>query len=213
LPARPGRRMVVAVRPIRPIRLREEGPERRARPHIQPLEEAPMHSIDLAILLIRLGVGVTFAAHGAQKAFGWWGGPGLKGWQGAIASMGFRPVALFAALSVLAELVGGLMLAAGILTPAVAALLVGQSVVMVFKVHWTHGFFSGKGGFEFPLLLAVGAVAIGVAGPGQISLDHLIKLEPTATVRAVLLVIGALGGLASLAVPWLMTRTNPATES
>jgi putative oxidoreductase len=127
--------------------------------------------------------------------------------------MGFRPVALFAALSVLAELVGGLMLAAGIATPAVAALLVGQSVVMIFKVHWPHGFFSSKGGFEFPLLLAVGAVAVGVAGPGQVSLDHLIKLEPTATVRAVLLVIGAIGGLASLAVAWLMTRTNPAKTS
>ena len=172
-----------------------------------------MHSFDLAILLIRLGVGVTFAAHGAQKAFGWWGGPGLKGWQGAIASMGFRPVALFAALSVLAELLGGLMLMAGIVTPAAVALLVAQSIVIIFKVHWSHGFFSAKGGFEFQLLMALGVVAVGVAGPGQISLDHLIKLEPTATVRAVLLVIGALGGLASLAVPWLMTRTNPATES
>jgi putative oxidoreductase len=172
-----------------------------------------MHSFDLAILLIRLGVGVTFAAHGAQKAFGWWGGPGLKGWQGAVASMGFRPVALFAALSILAELVGGLMLAAGIATPAAAAVLLAQSIVIILKVHWAHGFFSGKGGFEFPLLLAVGAVAVGVAGPGQVSLDRLIKLEPTATIRAVLLVIGGLGGLASLAVPWLRARRNPAKAS
>jgi putative oxidoreductase len=172
-----------------------------------------VHSIDLAILLIRLGVGLTFAAHGAQKAFGWWGGPGMTGWRGAITSMGFRPVALFAALSVLAELVGGLMLAAGILTPAAAAVLVSQSIVMIFKVHWPHGFFSSKGGFEFPLLLAVGAVAVGVAGPGQVSLDQLIKLEPTATVRAGALVIGALGGLVSLAVSWLAGRTNPAKTS
>jgi putative oxidoreductase len=205
--------MVAAVLLIQFIRLCEAGPKRRVSLPAADRQEAPVHSFDLAILLIRLGVGVTFAAHGAQKAFGWWGGPGLKGWQGAIASMGFRPVALFAALSLLAELVGGLMLAAGIVTPAVAALLVGQSVVMIFKVHWTHGFFSGKGGFEFPLLLAVGAVAVGVAGPGQVSLDHLIKLEPTATVRAVLLVIGVLGGLASLAVPWLMTPKNPAKPS
>jgi len=91
--------------------------------------------------------------------------------------------------------------------------LVGQSIVIIFKVHWAHGFFSGKGGFEFPLLLAIGAVAVGVAGPGQVSLDHLIKLEPTATVRAVLLVIGAIGGLASLAVPWLIARMKPAKAS
>ena len=172
-----------------------------------------MHSIDLAILLIRLGVGVTFAAHGAQKAFGWWSGPGLKGWQGAMVSMGFRPVALFAAVSMLGELLGGLMLAAGILTPAAAAVLLGQSVVIIFKVHWSHGFFSGKGGFEFPLLLAVGAVAVAVAGPGQVSLDHLIKLEPTAAIRGALLVIGALGGLASLAVSWLTSRKSPAKVS
>jgi putative oxidoreductase len=162
-----------------------------------------MHAFDLAMLLIRLGVGVTFAAHGAQKAFGWWGGPGLKGWWGAIASMGFRPVALFAGLSVLGELVGGLMLAAGILSPAAAAVLVAQSVVIILKVHWSHGFFNTKGGSEYPLLLAVAAVAVGVAGPGQISVDNLLKLEPSATVRGALLVLGGVGGLVALAIPWL----------
>ncbi len=172
-----------------------------------------MHSFDLAILLIRLSVGLTFAAHGAQKAFGWWGGPGMTGWRGAIDRMGFRPVALFAAVSVLAELVGGLMLAAGILTPAAAALLVSLSVVIILKVHWSKGFFTSKGGFEFPFVLAIGAVAIGVAGPGQVSFDQLIGIEPTATVRGLLLVIGALGGLVSLAVPWLAARVNPAKTS
>ena len=48
---------------------------------------------DLGIALIRIVVGLTFAAHGAQKAFGWWGGPGYEGWSGAIHKMGWRPVA------------------------------------------------------------------------------------------------------------------------
>src|SRR5450759_2451906 len=69
------------------------------------------------------------------------------------------------------------MLAAGILTPVAAALLVAQSVVIIFKVHWSKGFFSSKGGFEFAFVLAMGSVAIGIAGPGQLSLDQLIKLE------------------------------------
>jgi putative oxidoreductase len=172
-----------------------------------------VHSIDLAILLIRLAVGLTFAAHGAQKAFGWWGGPGLAGWRGAVTSMGFRPVELFVGASIVAELVGGLMLAAGILTPAAAALLVAQSVVIIFKVHWSKGFFSSKGGFEFAFVLGMGAVAIGVAGPGQVSFDQLIKLEPATTVRGVLLVIGALGGLVSLAVPRLTAWANSAKTS
>jgi hypothetical protein len=59
----------------------------------------------------------------------------------------------------------------------------------------------------------MGAVAIGVAGPGQVSFDQLIKLEPAATVRGVLLVIGALGGLVSLAVPRLTARANSAKTS
>ena len=171
-----------------------------------------MHSIDLALLLIRLAVGLTFAAHGAQKAFGWWGGPGMTGWKGAMTAMGFRPVVLFAVVSMLAELVGGLMFAAGIATPAAAAVLLAQSVVIILKVHWAKGFFNTKGGFEYPLLLAVGAVAIGIAGPGLSSVDNLIKLEPTAAVRGAALVIGAVGGLAALAVPWLMGRRSPAAK-
>src|SRR5690349_17851482 len=61
---------------------------------------------DVAVFLLAVGVGLTFAAHGAQKAFGWWGGPGVAGWQGALTHMGFRPVALFAFVSIAAELVG-----------------------------------------------------------------------------------------------------------
>src|SRR4051812_50230462 len=89
-----------------------------------------MSTFDAAVLLLRLGVGLTFAAHGAQKAFGWWGGPGRERWRGAIAGMGFRPVALFAYASILAELVAGLLLAAGLLTPVAAAGLLAPAGVL-----------------------------------------------------------------------------------
>jgi putative oxidoreductase len=165
-----------------------------------------MNSIDFALLLVRLAVGLTFAAHGAQKAFAWWGGPGFAKWQSIIGSMGFRPAGLFAAASVLAELVGGLMLAVGFLTPAAVMVLLGQTVVIIFKVHWAKGFFSTNGGYEFPLVLAVGAAAIGAAGPGLVSVDNLIHLQPTDPVRAALIIVGLLGGLATLALPKLFTR-------
>jgi putative oxidoreductase len=172
-----------------------------------------MHSIDVAALLLRLAVGLAFAAHGSQKAFGWWGGPGPQGWGGAITAMGFRPVWLFTWVSILAELVAGLLLAAGFLTPAMAAVLVAQSVVIVFKVHWAKGFFSQKGGFEYPLLLAVAAVAVAIMGPGQISVDHVIGLAPDAAIRGGLLVIGAVGGFVALGISMVGRGPQPAAPS
>jgi putative oxidoreductase len=115
---------------------------------------------DLGLLVLRLVVGLTFAAHGAQKAFGWWKGPGWAGWYAVVTRMGFRPVALWGIVSIGAELVGGLLLAAGLFTPFAAMALIGQSVVIVLKAHWARGFWGRDGGFEFPLSLAAGVVAI-----------------------------------------------------
>ncbi|HEV2054896.1 MAG TPA: DoxX family membrane protein [Methylomirabilota bacterium] len=49
---------------------------------------------DVGILIVRLAIGLTFAAHGAQKVLGWWGGRGFAGWTGGIARMGAAPRAL-----------------------------------------------------------------------------------------------------------------------
>ena len=77
--------------------------------------------LDAGIAALRITIGLIFAAHGAQKAFGWWKGPGYAAWTGAIGKMGFRPVALWAFISVAAELGAGLLLALGLLTPLAAA--------------------------------------------------------------------------------------------
>src|SRR6185295_15495912 len=118
-----------------------------------------MDTNDLSLFILQLAVGLTFAAHGAQKVFGWWGGPGLTAWEGAMAHMGFRPARLFGPVSASVELVGGLLLAAGFLAPIVAAILVAQTVVIIGKVHLQHGFFNSKSGIEFPLVLGVGEAA------------------------------------------------------
>jgi putative oxidoreductase len=170
-----------------------------------------MDTFDLAVLVLRLGVGLTFAAHGAQKIFGWWGGPGLSAWKGAIAHMGFRPVTLFAAISSFAELGGGLFLAAGLFTPIAGAVLIGQSVVIIGHVHWPKGFFNTRGGYEFPLVLAVGVAALTLIGAGAWSLDAAIGFSLDANLRVAPVVLGILGGLISLAVPRLSAQT-PATQ-
>ena len=162
-----------------------------------------MSTLDLALLLLRLGAGLTFAAHGAQKLFGWWGGPGLAGWEGAMQHMGYRPARVFALLSAFIELGGGLALAFGLLTPLMAAVIVAQTVVIIGQVHWRNGFFNSKSGYEFPLLLGVVALAIGLAGAGSVSLDALIGFTLIPEAKVVLLALGAVGGLGALAVPHL----------
>lgn len=164
---------------------------------------------DLGLLLVRLIGGGIFFAHGAQKAFGWWKGPGIAGWRNAIRAMGFRPVAFWGLVSLAAELVGGLALMTGFLTPLAAAALVGQAVVMVFRAHWSKGFWNRDGGFEFPLALSMAPLMVVLAGPGAISLDALIGLDLATAPRIVLAVIGGLVGLATLAYRRPASATTP----
>jgi putative oxidoreductase len=170
-----------------------------------------MDTVDLALLILRVTVGLTFAAHGAQKVFGWWGGPGYANWQGAMAQMGFRPVGLFAAISAGVELVGGVALALGFLTPIAGAALIAQSVVIVGQVHWRNGFFNTKGGYEFPLTLAVATAALVLLGPGAWSIDEAIGLAIDPTARVGLIVLGVVAGVVALSVPHL-AATNKASN-
>jgi putative oxidoreductase len=171
-----------------------------------------MEMIDAALLVLRVGVGLVFTAHGAQKLFGWWNGPGMTGWQGAMAHMGYRPAALFAWVSALIEFGGGLLLAIGFLTPLAAAVLIAQAVVIVGAAHWRNGFFSTAGGFEFPLTLGIGAAAILLAGPGAFSVDAALGIDVAPDVRILLGVLGLAGGLVTLALPRLLEE-GATTES
>lgn len=159
-----------------------------------------MTNLDVALLGLRLATGGVFAAHGAQKVLGWWGGQGLRGWQGTMGRMGYRPTLLFAVISALAELAGGLVLALGLLTPIVAMVVLGQAVVIIAGVHWRRGFFNRDNGFEFPLVLAAGFLAVLLAGPGSLSLDAVVGFTLPDSLRGALAVVAILGGLALLAV-------------
>lgn len=133
--------------------------------------------MEIGLLLIRLVVGGTLAAHGAQKLFGWFGGFGIAGTGGWLESMGFRPGKLQAAVSGLSEFGGGLLLAAGLLTPLGAAAIAGVMLVAIVSVHLDKGFFNGAGGYEFNAVLAAAALALAFTGPGELSLDSALGLN------------------------------------
>src|SRR2546421_8340579 len=127
---------------------------------------------DAGMLLLRLVVGLTMAAHGAQKLLGWFGGPGFAGTARFLEQMGFRPGELHAVLSGGAELGGGLLLALGLLTPLGAAAVTGSMVAAIATVTWQNGFISAKGGWEYNLVLIASALAVAFVGPGRFSLDR-----------------------------------------
>lgn len=168
---------------------------------------------DIGLLVLRLGLGLTFAAHGAQKAFGWWNGPGAVGWRAAMERMGFRPVGLFAAASTGIELVGGIFMALGLLTPFVAGILVAQTVVIIAKVHWSKGFFNTAGGYEFPLSLGLAAAAIALLGPGGVSLDGLLGVAWAPELGLALIALGLLGGAVALQAPRMTAPQLPAPQA
>jgi putative oxidoreductase len=159
---------------------------------------------------LRLVVGLTLAAHGAQKLFGWWGGPGMQNWTAGMTRMRIRPAAPWAWMSALAEFLGGLGLAAGLLIPLPNLAILGSMLVAIALVHWPRGFFSSKGGFEFNLSIIAAIAAIALTGPGSYSLDAAFRVHLP---EPLTLIAGTILTVAGVAVA-LGTRTpQPAPES
>src|SRR5450759_3896640 len=108
--------------------------------------------MSLGLLLVRLVVGLLFAGHGTQKLFGWFGGYGVKGTAGWMESIGIRPGVLMTILAGRLELIGGLLFAAGWLTPLGAALIIITMLVSIAKVHGKNGLWATSNGYEYNLV-------------------------------------------------------------
>ena len=133
--------------------------------------------MDVGLLILRLVVGLTLAAHGAQKLFGAFGGHGLAGTGGFFVVLGFRPGIRHARLAGVTEFGAGLLMALGLLTPLAAAGFVGVLFVASVSVHAQHGFFGTAGGFEYPFVLAAAGWVTAFTGAGAISIDHALGLR------------------------------------
>jgi putative oxidoreductase len=166
--------------------------------------------IALGLLILRLVIGLTLAAHGAQKLFGWWGGPGMTGWTGAMNRMRIRPTVPWAWASALAEFAGGLALAAGFLFPLPVFAIAGSMLVAIALVHLPKGFFVSKGGYEFNLSILAAGAALALIGPGSISLDAVFGIRFPEPITVIVLTVLTLLGVGAA----LLTRApEPVGES
>ena len=135
----------------------------------------------MALLILRLFLGVVFVMHGSQKLLGAFGGSGIAGFAGLLAKYGIEPHVLWAWVVAITEFVGGICILFGFLTRFWAAGLVIDMTVAVVRVHLVNGFFWTKGGFEFVLTLGIIALVLLMTGPGSMSMDRAIGIEKRAT--------------------------------
>lgn len=131
----------------------------------------------LDTLPLRVGAGIIFSAHGAQKLFGWYGGYGLKGTAGWMSSIGLEPGMLMASMAGGAEFFGGLLLIAGLFVRPAALMLAITMVVAIAMVHLQNGLFMTNNGYEFGLALLVISIGLIFRGAGSLSLDRLLEIR------------------------------------
>ncbi len=130
------------------------------------LSESKLH--DLAHWGIRAAIGVTFIVHSIKKFD--------PSWQGWLIDMGLPPELQIPIA--LAELLGGIFLLVGILNRITASILAVITLGAIFMIRGIEEFFVSKGGWEWDLMILAGELLIIVAGPGKISIAHVVKKIP-----------------------------------
>jgi putative oxidoreductase len=170
--------------------------------------------VSLGLLILRVVVGLTLAGHGAQKLFGWWGGPGMTGWIAAVTRLRIRPAAPWAWVAALSELGGGLLFALGLLSPLGSLAIAGTMLVAIATVHWANGFWSTNRGYEFNLTILASVIAVALAGPGRYSLDQALGIhlpEPLTLVAGTIALLVGVGATLAFRSPKPAVQAKPQT--
>jgi len=163
--------------------------------------------MDIGLLLLRLTLGLTLAAHGTQKLFGWFGGPGLDATGQFFEMIGFIPGRRHAVRAGLAETGGGLLLVAH---AGCGGASIHVMLVAAVTVHIKKGFFAQNGGYEHTLVLGIAALTLAFTGPGSLSLDALLGYYLSGRFWGMAaLFVGVLGGVMSL----IQRRTLPTQQA
>lgn len=154
-----------------------------------------MTRLDIASLLLRLALGLCIFLHGANK---WKSSESRRGTAGWFASIGMRHSKIQAAMAAFTEMVGGLLLVAGLFVPTAAAAILATMVVAIVVAHRRSGFFifnEGQG-WEYCAMLGVVALAISGLGGGRVSLDNALGIDYGGTWGFVTGLVLGLGGAA-----------------
>jgi putative oxidoreductase len=164
-----------------------------------------------------VAVGGVVLAHGSIKS-GWpislgqRGVPAVRGVAGWFGSLGFWPPMFWALVAIVAEIGGSLLMILGLGGPIGPGLVFGDMVVVTIVAHWPAGFWAGGGkqaaGWEFPVPITAGALAVALIGNGAWSLDGLLKLAYPDWLIPVWVGLMVLGDVALLAIR--ATRKAPA---
>ena len=168
-------------------------------------------AIDLALLVLRVGLGAVMLAHGLNHIYG---GGKIAGTGRWFESLGMRPGIVHAWLASITEVVGGALLVLGLLTPLGGAAIIGVMAVAGITNHRGNGFFIFRPGegWEYVMTLGLAGFAIAVLGAGGWSLDEALGLrDDLLGVPGLLIAVlaGAGGAAALLALAWRPPPPTP----
>jgi putative oxidoreductase len=129
-------------------------------------------------------------------------GGSVKGVAGWFDGMGLRPGLFWTIVAIAAEAGGGILMVLGFGGPLGSALMAGDMVVVTIVAHVPQGFWAGGGkvGWEFPLPLAAGALAVALLGNGAWSIDGLLGLTYSDAFRWIWIAVVAIGTVLALAI-------------
>ena len=152
----------------------------------------------VALLLLRVVMGGLLVGHGAQKLFGAFGGKGIEGTGQSFKKIGLEPGRHWAGVAGATEIAGGGMTAVGLLSPIGPIITTAPMIVAWRKQHGDKPIWINQGGAELPLTNLTIATALMLAGPGAISLDHLLGIK-TPWWLSLLAIVGTATGIACTA--------------
>ena len=130
------------------------------------LKENVLH--DITHWGISASIGIIFIIHSLKKFD--------PSWQEWLMSIGMPPEMQLPIA--LAEFIGGILLITGVLTRVTGSVFAVILLGAIFHIRWENGFFVSQGGWEWDLVMLAAVLAIIVAGPGRISISHLVKKVP-----------------------------------